>query len=491
MRSFVKILFVLLAPFVSFQFAGCKKDKFITSSGAKLQFSRDSILFDTVFTSIGSATRRFRIRNMNDQKIRISSIQLVGGNGSAFKLNVDGTPGVYFEDLEIAAKDSMYVFVQVNVNPTNVNSPVIINDEILFHVNGNEQKVVLEAWGQDAWYHYPDSAIKFKDGTYLAFSRISKDLNADTVWKKDKPHVIYGYLAIDEKQKLKIEAGVRVYLNYKAGIWVAGGQIQVLGEKGNEVIFQGARREKEYEDKPGQWDRIWINEGHKDNIIDYAIIKNGYIGVQAELIEGENFLKNKFLRISNTKIQNMSLWGIYGVAFNITGWNNVISNCQEHSLHLLVGGSYKFYHTTFANFWSHDKPREKPSIHFSNYTENQVIPDTVIFANCIIDGKMENEITMDLKSDTLFNAVYSFSDCWLKTNQDVSGSNYINVIADKSKSLEYKDIKTYDFKPKEEETRVRNFTSATATDVSKKYPKDITNTPRNLSSVTIGAYELP
>lgn len=57
--------------------------------------------------------------------------------------------------------------------------------------------------------------------------------------------MIYGYLVVDEHQKLKIEAGVQIYMNYKAGLWVyKGGQLKVLGEKGNEVIFQGARREK-------------------------------------------------------------------------------------------------------------------------------------------------------------------------------------------------------------------------------------------------------
>lgn len=120
----------------------------------------------------------------------------------------------------------------------------------------------MEAWGQDAWYHYPTNAIKFKDGTYFPYSLISKDTLVDTIWKKDKPHVIYGYLVVDEHQKLKIEAGVQVYMNYKAGLWVyKGGQLKVLGEKGNEVVFQGARRDKDYADEPGQWDRIWINEG--------------------------------------------------------------------------------------------------------------------------------------------------------------------------------------------------------------------------------------
>ena len=85
-------------------------------------------------------------------------------------MNVDGAKGTVFNDIEIAANDSMYVFIQVFVNPTNVNSPLIITDALNVTVNGNEQRLILEAWGQDAYYHRPDSAIKFKDGSYFGLA---------------------------------------------------------------------------------------------------------------------------------------------------------------------------------------------------------------------------------------------------------------------------------------------------------------------------------
>ena len=284
LKVIINIFFIGLIVFFISTFFSCKKDSLLTDASAKVEFSQDSILFDTVFTGIGSATKNIRVRNKNNQKIKITSIELKGGYTSSFKINVDGVSGVSFKDIEIAANDSLYIFIQVNVNPININSPLIISDVILFYVNSNLQELPLEAWGQDAWYHYPTNAIKFKDGTYFPYSLISKDTLVDTIWKKDKPHVIYGYLVVDEHQKLKIEAGVQIYMNYKAGLWVyKGGQLKVLGEKGNEVVFQGARREKDYADEPGQWDRIWINEGSLNNEINYAIIKNAYIGIQAEL----------------------------------------------------------------------------------------------------------------------------------------------------------------------------------------------------------------
>ncbi len=190
-----------------------------------MNFPRIPFCLIRFFTTIGSATQNIRIRNKHNQKINISSIQLQGGSGSSFIINVDGLKGTTFTDLEIAANDSMYIFIQVNVNPTNLSSPLIITDAINFVVNGNEQKVVLEAWGQDAYYHRPDSVIKFADGSYFPYSVANAVPNSynmvgsEFVWKNDKPHVVYGYLVVDEGQKLKIPDGTKVFMNYKAGIW--------------------------------------------------------------------------------------------------------------------------------------------------------------------------------------------------------------------------------------------------------------------------------
>jgi hypothetical protein len=487
--------FCLFVFFVS-NFSSCKKDKLITDSGAKVQFSQDSVLFDTVFTTIGSATQNIRVRNKNKGKIKISSIQLQGGTASQFIINVDGAKGTTFSDIEIAANDSMYIFIQVNVNPTNSNSPLIITDAINFVVNGNQQKVILEAWGQDAYYHHPTNAIKFNDGSYFTYSIVDSLKGSFTyngtnniVWKNDKPHVIYGYCVIDSLESLTIPAGTKVYLNYKAGLWVfRGGQIQVLGQKGNEVIFQGARLEKDFADEPGQWDRIWINEGSDNNIIDYAIIKNAYVGVQAELF-GTDFSYKRKLKISNTKIQNMSLWGLYSFAYNIEASNNVISNCQEYSLNILLGGAYSFIHCTFANYWNKDKQRDKTTLNINNYSTVQVLPLNLHIGNCIVDGTLENEITLDLKADSALT--YTFSNCWLKSNINTSNQNIF--INDRKGNLDdvlrYTDISTYNFDPLASENRITNFTGTLATQDAMAIPTDITGKTRNTSSVTAGAYE--
>ena len=485
--GFFAILVVLL-----FDLSSCKKDKLITDSGAKIQFSQDSVLFDTVFTTIGSSTKNIRIRNKNSQRIKISSIQLQGGSASSFIINVDGVKGTSFTDVEIAAHDSMYIFIQVNVNPTNTNSPLIITDALNFSVNGNNQVLHLEAWGQDAYYHRPTDAITFSDGSYLAYSTISTQTNVTVTWNNDKPHVIYGYLVVDSTQKLIINAGVRVYLNNKAGLWVFRyGELQVHGLKGNEVTFTGARRDADFVNEPGQWDRIWINEGSVNNEIDYAIIKNGYIGVQAELI-GNNFSDPRRLKITNTKIQNMSYWGFYGSAFNVYGANNVFSDCQEYSANLTLGGKYTFLNCTFSNFWNQsDKARDKPTLNINNHSDLQVLPlDSAYFGNCIIDGTFTNEINLDLDySNTTAQPVFIFSSSWLRTTNTVSDTNKYKSVRTGS-SLNYHNTGTYDFSLPTSETQVQGFTSGRAQTDAAKFPFDINNHARNTNSVTAGAYEV-
>ncbi|MES2568205.1 MAG: hypothetical protein V4565_15130 [Bacteroidota bacterium] len=397
------LVFVFVTICFSIGLLSCKKDKLLTDPSASVSFSQDSILFDTVFTTIGSTTRNIRVINKNSQKINISSVRLEQGQASSFFLNVDGVAGKVVEDVEILAHDSIYIFVQVNVNPTNVLSPLIIQDKILFDINGNTQSVKLEAWGQDAHYHFPNNAIQYKNG-FLPYSTVSAGSNVTVNWgggtgaSDNKPHVIYGWLVVDSAQKLIINPGIKVYFHQNAGLWVYRyGTLQVNGALNNEVVFQGDRREADYADMPGQWDRIWINEGHSDNYINYAIIKNNFIGIQASILTDP--LADRRLKVTNTVVKNCSKWGLYTQYFEIWGANNVFANCKEYCAALSWGGKYTFLHTTFANYFAQEGGRGgQPCVHIDNYDGTNAWPmDSVYFANSIIDGSQGTEFEIDIK----------------------------------------------------------------------------------------------
>src|ERR1019366_7688683 len=108
----------------------CRKESFITSPQANLSTSADTLMYDTVFTTVGSITQSFKIFNTNNQKLHLSQVKLFGGDSSAFKINVDGTSASEVSDIVINANDSIYVFVQVNVNPNSANLPFLIRDSI-------------------------------------------------------------------------------------------------------------------------------------------------------------------------------------------------------------------------------------------------------------------------------------------------------------------------------------------------------------------------
>ena len=133
-----KPFLIIITSFV-FALLACKKDSFITSPEASIILSSDSLYFDTVFTSAGSVTQGIKIINSNDQKLKLTTVSLAGGLASPFKLNIDGAAVPQMNDIEIEAKDSIYVFVIASINPSANNLPFIVQDSILLSYNGNKQ----------------------------------------------------------------------------------------------------------------------------------------------------------------------------------------------------------------------------------------------------------------------------------------------------------------------------------------------------------------
>ena len=190
-KSAVSTLKILAFPaFAALLFSFCQKEQFTTNPADKLEFSTDTLRFDTVFTELGSATRILKIYNRHNKSIRIGKIYLENGAQSRFNLNVDGLPGDSHENLEIAPKDSMYVFAEVTVNPDAPPSasPFVISENIVFETNGNVQKVVAEAWGQNAVY----LPSRFGAGGSVLYSCDG----GEWVWDDPRPYVIYGILVV-------------------------------------------------------------------------------------------------------------------------------------------------------------------------------------------------------------------------------------------------------------------------------------------------------
>jgi len=495
LRTFVRRMKQLLIfALIYVSFSSCRKNSFYEGGDAKLEFSTDTVFFDTVFTSLGSSTERLVIFNPYSENLVIQELRLAKGKDSKFRLNVDGIAGKSHEGIEIPANDSIFVFVEVTIDPNRSDAPLVESDSILLQTNGNLQDVDLVAWGQDAYYYRPTTLIP----GLPVFSRLSSYTEppyffGDTVeWFNDKPHVIYGYLLVDTTFTLKIHAGTQVHFYNNSGLWVGpGSALSVRGEKDNEVVFQGSRLEDYFQDRPGQWDRIWINEGGR-SVIQHAIIKNGFVGLQCEawpfnepLVYAENPVV-----IQNTVIQNMVGIGLLARDHKIEAENLVIYDCGTHSLAVNGGGTYDFIHCTFANYWSGN--RSEPMVLVNNYFTNYLGVETtrdlshLYFGNSIIFGSKEEELKIDEDESGIFDL--TFDHCILRTKQDTSDlANYESVIFNPSSSFGVNPVFTSTF-----DDDYSLYAESAAVDSGKvninKLNEDILGTMRD-AIPDIGAYE--
>ena len=379
-------------------FFSCKKDSFITSADARVTISADTLKYDTVFVTTGSTYKTFIIKNENDQKIRLTSIKLFGGATSVYKINVDGISGTQFNNIEIEANDSLFVFAQVNINPNAANLPFILRDSIEINYNGKRKLVQLEAFGQNAHF--------FRN----------KIIAANETWTNDLPYVILGSLLINANQKLTINKGCRIYIHADAPI-VVDGTLHVNGLKDtiDRVYFRGDRLDEPYKDYPASWPGLFFRTSAKDNILNYAVIKNAY---QAIALQDLSSNANPKLSLSECVIDNAYDAGIISLNSSIRARNCLISNCGKN-LYLVKGGDYQFTHCTVVTYGSNFINHKDPVLTVSDFANNSTAMLNAVFRNCIFwgeNGIVDDEVVVIKKGSTIFNVNFDYNLWKVKTN---------------------------------------------------------------------------
>lgn len=414
------VILTILSCFIIF--TACKQeDDFITDSSAMLEFSLDTLRFDTVFTELGSATRFVKVYNRNNKSILISSITVDQGAGSFFRLNIDGIPTNDATEIRLLPNDSLYIFGEVTVDPDQPLSvsPFVIEDKIVFETNGNVQEVFLEAWGQNANY----LPSRFSAGTPSVLSCN----NTEVTWDDPKPYVIYGELFIDSC-RVNIPAGTQIHVHggiasnelfggvFNDGIIYVldGGQLNITGTKEEPVVIQGDRLEESFQDDPGQWNGIVIGRGSKGNYMEYTTVKNARFAV---LVDSTGELTAK-----NSQFYNTASSALIGFASTITAENCLIYNNGSTSVLLTLGGNYDFSYCTLASYGV-----DAGAVSMDNifcYDGNlscqirAILPLKARFRNSVIFGSRPDEISLfDISGGTdenLFDV--SFENCIVKVN---------------------------------------------------------------------------
>ncbi len=412
----------------------CKKDTFITTSDARVTITADTLKFDTVFVTSGSTTQYFIIKNDNNQKLKVSSVKLLGGNSSLFKINVDGIVGPEIQNIEIDAKDSIYVFVQVNVNQNANNLPFVIRDSININYNGNNKLVQLEAWGQNAHF--------FRN----------RAITTNEIWNNDLPYVILGSLFVDVNKTLTINNSCRIYVHADAPIVVDGTlQINGLKDTSNRVYFRGDRLDEPYKDFPASWPGIFFRATSKDNVLNYAVIKNAY---QALGVQDPSPNANPKLTLNECVIDNAYDAGIISINSSITARNCLISNCGKN-VAIYKGGSYSFQHCTMVTYSNSYQLHRNPSVTLANFITINNVPApadlNAIFRNCIIwgeNGIVDDEVVTVKNNAAAFNVNFQ-NNLWKVTTSpaNVIATGIINNQTPQFDSINVSE-KYYDFRLK-------------------------------------------
>lgn len=375
----MRLVYIITFAVVSVASFSCKKDKNFTQD--HLDFSLDTLLFDTVFTTVGSTTKRFKIYNNNLGIINIDEIELMGGEASPFRINIDGVPGIYHENVEINGKDSLFAFVEVTLQVNNMINPFVISDSVRFLTNGLNQYVNLDVWGQDAYFHNNELV-----GDHLE------------LWNNDKPHVLYGFVTvgfpgIDSNRTLTIPAGTDIYGHKDARLIAYKSAINMNGTLGNEVTFQGDRLESFYDDVTGQWWGIQYISATGGNV-SYVNIKNAAIGIGVyEQPTGD-------ISIFNSSIDNSNFFNLH---VSDGGRLSQVENCNfgsagTSSAFMELTTGFNFKHCNFVNYWSGG--RSGPALAIRNW---KTIDDITFLSdlsgaridNCIAYGNQLSEIIVD------------------------------------------------------------------------------------------------
>lgn len=394
--------------------------------GYQLSFSTDTVAFDTIFTSIGSVTKRFIVRNQNPNALIIDNIFVGKGNDSPYSITVSGYESNIVENQQILGNDSLLVLVTVEIDPSDESLPFIVRDSVVFITNGNVQDVKLQSWGQNA---------NFLGNTVL---------ECDAQWSADLPYFLFGSILIDTLCTLQIEKGVHIFSSFETYIFVRG-SLQIKGESDARVVLRNERLEPEYENLPGQWGGFIFLEGSNNNLIEYTDIRNVQYGIRLGTPDADSIPD---IVLKNVRIENSAVAGIAAFNSDLLAENTLINTSTGYVVGNFAGGYYTYNHCTIANF---------PVTFFSSdaaivITDNLDLDDgsnlynplNISLSNTIVWGNLEEEIVLNVSQPD--QSHIQTRNSILKTSLDIFEGDG-TFLSTETDFMQFKDIYNYDYTP--------------------------------------------
>lgn len=467
-RSGILSVYALLTAFL-ITLTGCFKEDFSSSPADRLAFSTDSVLFDTIFTQQGTATKVFKVYNRNDKALLISNIYIADASNTGFYINVDGSKGPDVYNVEVSAHDSIFVFVEAKVNPSNQNKPLLIKDSIVFITNGARQDVKLQAYGQDALLL---KNVELTEGT--------------VTYTADKPYIVYDTLAVREGATLMLEAGTRLFFHDKAKL-VVEGRIVAAGGINNPVTLRGDRTDNmfsylPYDRLPGQWNGVYIREKSYGNVFDHVHMRGTVNG----LVLDSSDVNREKIAISNSILHNSKNNLLTVNQSRVSIWNSEISN-GAGSLIMMTGGVAELLQCTLANYFSLFESIHQQMLFFNRFDDGTLITTPqAVFDNCIIIGSTGILFPVNIEGLPIL-----FRSCLF----GVSGSdddNFINSVWKGNPMFNYVGGKEYIYDYRISNAESSAFRSGDESLLTDKARRDMYGVERPYGQLPdIGAYQIP
>lgn len=447
-------------------FLACERDTLETEDNVMLRLSTDTVTFDTVFTQRSTVFQSFKIFNPSESAILIDRIFLDqrGQQGVDYRLNIDGVAGDEVNDYRIEAEDSLFVFVEATVDPTNDNQPFVTTEYVVVENGSYRDEVVLEAFGQNAIYHIQDT------------------IRQNTTWTDELPHLVYGALFVLPEAELRIEPGTRVFMHAGALMAVLG-RLRIEGTAEAPVKIQGDRLGAFYRDRVGQWQGIFLLSPSDANVIRHADIRNGVFGLRVDSL-GRGFEPK--LRLENTRITNMEQTALSAFTGEIVATNCELSNGCEGVFAADLGGQYRFRHVTMAHFPTQcGSGNPAVSMVEQNFRVdslgiNQPFNLEAEFVNCVIEGREREQIAIRDLGDG--RVAVAFEHSALRTQQAGALDTQACLI---NRDTLFAGVNEPDFRPDSLSPLLG------AGKALEAVPQDLEGAPRDAEAPTIGAYEKP
>jgi len=370
-------LFGLLALSVFVGIGSCRPERFVANAGLEIRCETDTILFDTLLVGAGSITKRFKIYNDEGRNILIDEVYLAGrklSGASAYRININGSPANALNAVELRARDSLYVFVEVTIDPNQQTTPFLVTDSVVFRSGDRSKAVQLVAYGQNAVFYNEEI------------------LDCNTVWDNTLPIVVYNSVLVDTGCTLSIREGTRIYFNKNSTLFVLG-TLRIEGTPANPVRMRGDRLDPLYRDLAGGWNGIHLLKGSIGHRIENLDLRNGTIGLRVDSLPADADSVN--LIINKTRIHNCAVVGLLAYTARIDAYNTLISNCGLYNFLGDYGGRYRFRHCTFVHLNSGFQ-RGYPVFGLSNRDyNNSPSPTQLELENSLVWGSRTNELVFD------------------------------------------------------------------------------------------------